>query len=89
MNLREMRTGLGTIKGFKGNSEGVIVGIQRFGSEDVRLLPCDPEVAARMLKSFGVRTSERFTDMEGVIGLPCRWTESNMGAWSNIEALAN
>jgi hypothetical protein len=84
-----MRTGLGTVKSFRGNAEGVLIGIQRSGSHLTTVQPCDPELADRLVRSFGVRTSETYTDMEGVIGLPCRWTESSMGVWSHIEALAS
>jgi hypothetical protein len=84
-----MRSGVGTIRRFRGNESGVAVGIQTSQGPGIRVLPCDPELADRLVKQFGRRTSETYTDMEGLIGLQCRWTETNMGVWSHIEALAN
>lgn len=59
-----MRQGTGTIRRFKGNPDIVVVGIERFGSNDMRLLPCAPEVAEKLLKQLGVKQTDTWASME-------------------------
>lgn len=51
-------------------------------------LTCEPELAAALLKRFGVK-KDGFTDMESIIGRPCRYTESACGMLVSLEVLSN
>ena len=82
------RSGTGVIKRFRGDPDGIFIGIDRHGLGE-SILACDPDLAKRLLAKYGTKTPERptFTNMSNIIGCPCRWSESGHGLWTDIEVL--
>jgi hypothetical protein len=82
-----VRTGTGTIRGFKGDPSLTVIALDRNGGR-VNLV-ADPALVEKLLANFGVRERDDYTSMVSIVNLVARWTEDNAGVLVDLVPLTN
>lgn len=82
------RSGVGTLRRFRADSDGVMLTIERENGQVVDL-SCELPLARRLLERYGFHTSPTFTAISPIIGARIRYHETGCGMLTELEVLHN